>query len=396
MTRGSRGGSAISPIGGVKLTRCVNWNERGADSARLAILLNHSTVEIFCRPSYPPFALDVPAERTYQLVCCQSLWDMGMSTDQVPCRTQRTLHRRFHVTYEVTWKADSRTTSVTLHVRRPSHGRAKQADERRPAGRHPCAQPVVVRRTIGGPAGPWLRPLRKGPWRGWEIACDLDKVTLKDVHEALGNPRLIAIGINLENTLLVVEQAVNRLADLSVPRCRDIAGRPARRRNPRRTRCGLPPSCRDPSWRPSPEEDRHVRCHHCRRQLCRPVVAALQLARARRKILVIDEGERRNRFAAHCNMVSSARTGVDPADRRRQGARQLLAYPNVTWLADPCRKRRAAGRWLRGDRQGRCPASSPHHRARDRRKHGLPALPGLAERWGRAVFHCPYCHGDPA
>jgi thioredoxin reductase len=23
----------------------------------------------------------------------------------------------------------------------------------------------------------------------------------------------------------------------------------------------------------------------------------------------------------------------------------------------------------------------------------LPELPGLAERWGRAVFHCPFCHG---
>src|SRR5690606_24173805 len=23
----------------------------------------------------------------------------------------------------------------------------------------------------------------------------------------------------------------------------------------------------------------------------------------------------------------------------------------------------------------------------------LPAIPGLAERWGRDVVHCPYCHG---
>lgn len=23
----------------------------------------------------------------------------------------------------------------------------------------------------------------------------------------------------------------------------------------------------------------------------------------------------------------------------------------------------------------------------------LPEIPGLAERWGRHVFHCPYCHG---
>ncbi|MFD0996851.1 thioredoxin reductase [Pseudoclavibacter chungangensis] len=23
----------------------------------------------------------------------------------------------------------------------------------------------------------------------------------------------------------------------------------------------------------------------------------------------------------------------------------------------------------------------------------LPPVPGLAERWGRTVLHCPYCHG---
>ncbi|MRA88400.1 NAD(P)/FAD-dependent oxidoreductase, partial [Bacillus thuringiensis] len=23
----------------------------------------------------------------------------------------------------------------------------------------------------------------------------------------------------------------------------------------------------------------------------------------------------------------------------------------------------------------------------------LPALPGLRERWGQTVLHCPYCHG---
>ena len=28
-------------------------------------------------------------------------------------------------------------------------------------------------------------------------------------------------------------------------------------------------------------------------------------------------------------------------------------------------------------------------------RHGLPlpCLPGIEERWGRSVFHCPFCHG---
>jgi len=24
---------------------------------------------------------------------------------------------------------------------------------------------------------------------------------------------------------------------------------------------------------------------------------------------------------------------------------------------------------------------------------GLPGLPGVSERWGRDLLHCPYCHG---
>ena len=31
--------------------------------------------------------------------------------------------------------------------------------------------------------------------------------------------------------------------------------------------------------------------------------------------------------------------------------------------------------------------------ARDRRRRRMPATEGIAERRGRSVFHCPYCHG---
>ena len=26
-------------------------------------------------------------------------------------------------------------------------------------------------------------------------------------------------------------------------------------------------------------------------------------------------------------------------------------------------------------------------------EYRFPALPGIVERWGRSVFHCPFCHG---
>jgi DNA-binding IscR family transcriptional regulator len=70
--------------------------------------------------------------------------------------------------------------------------------------------PVVVRRTMAGLREAGFVSSEKGHGGGWQIACDLNKVTLKDVYDALGSPSLLAIGINLENSQCLVEQAVNR------------------------------------------------------------------------------------------------------------------------------------------------------------------------------------------
>ena len=70
--------------------------------------------------------------------------------------------------------------------------------------------PVVVRRTLAGLREAGFVRSGKGHGGGWEIARDLHELTLKDIHEALGSPRLLAIGIHLESPACVVEQAVNR------------------------------------------------------------------------------------------------------------------------------------------------------------------------------------------
>jgi DNA-binding IscR family transcriptional regulator len=70
--------------------------------------------------------------------------------------------------------------------------------------------PVVVRRTMAGLREAGFVRSEKGHGGGWEIACDLSTVTLKDVHEALGAPALMAVGLNLEHSGCLVEQAVNR------------------------------------------------------------------------------------------------------------------------------------------------------------------------------------------
>jgi len=121
--------------------------------------------------------------------------------------------------------------------------------------------------------------------------------------------------------------------------------------------------------------------------------AALQLARARRAIAVIDAGQRRNRFAATSHGFLG-HDGRSPEAIASDARAQLLAYPGVRWLQDSAT---AASRDADG---GGFSVTTPAATLHARRlvlatgvADELPTLPGLAERWGRSVFHCPYCHG---
>ena len=104
-------------------------------------------------------------------------------------------------------KADSRL-SVTLHVLLHMAERDTPMTSAELAA-HMGTNPVVVRRTMAGLRERGFVRSEKGHGGGWEIACDLDKVTLKDVYDALGAPQLLAIGLNLEHPECLVEQAVN-------------------------------------------------------------------------------------------------------------------------------------------------------------------------------------------
>lgn len=122
------------------------------------------------------------------------------------------------------------------------------------------------------------------------------------------------------------------------------------------------------------------------------LAAALQLARARRKVLVIDEGVRRNRFASHAHGFLG-QDGRDPAAIVADGKAEVLRYSTVDWFdgrADDIRRiddgftiATASGR----SREARYVVLATGV------NDILPDIPGLAERWGRHVFHCPYCHG---
>jgi len=105
-------------------------------------------------------------------------------------------------------KTDSRL-SVTLHVLLHMAERDKPMTSADLAA-HMGTNPVVVRRTMAGLRDRGFVRSEKGHGGGWEIACDLAQVSLKDVYDALGAPTLLAIGINLEHPACLVEQAVNR------------------------------------------------------------------------------------------------------------------------------------------------------------------------------------------
>lgn len=74
--------------------------------------------------------------------------------------------------------------------------------------------PVVVRRTMAGLRDAGYVRSEKGHRGGWVIAADLEKVSLLDVHRAVGGPRIFAIGNAHSHPDCAVEAAVNEaLAD---------------------------------------------------------------------------------------------------------------------------------------------------------------------------------------
>lgn len=124
--------------------------------------------------------------------------------------------------------------------------------------------------------------------------------------------------------------------------------------------------------------------------------AALQLARARRRILVVDAGQRRNRFAADSHGFLT-RDGQSAAGIAAEGRANVAAYPTVAWHDGTARAARRDGDGFVVELDGAGPGVGTARAARLILATGvrdeLPQVDGLAERWGKSVFHCPYCHG---
>lgn len=70
--------------------------------------------------------------------------------------------------------------------------------------------PVVLRRLMAGLRYAGFVASEKGHGGGWSLACNLADISLRDIHEALGSPTLLAVGHRSERPDCLVEQAVNQ------------------------------------------------------------------------------------------------------------------------------------------------------------------------------------------
>ena len=118
--------------------------------------------------------------------------------------------------------------------------------------------------------------------------------------------------------------------------------------------------------------------------------AALVLGRSRRRTLVVDAGEPRNTPAAHMQGYLT-RDGMSPAEFLALGREEIARY-GVDLVRD------RAVDVTKGDDFAVALADGKTVHARrivvaTGLKDELPNVPGVAERFGRDVIHCPYCHG---
>ncbi|WP_330352998.1 NAD(P)/FAD-dependent oxidoreductase [Streptomyces chartreusis] len=118
--------------------------------------------------------------------------------------------------------------------------------------------------------------------------------------------------------------------------------------------------------------------------------AALVLGRARRRTLVVDAGEPRNAPAAHMQGYLS-RDGMSPAEFLAVGREEIARY-GVELVRDRAVDVTRDGDFTVALASGRSVRARRLVVATGLRDE-LPDVPGVAERFGNDVLHCPYCHG---
>ncbi|MFE0094210.1 FAD-dependent oxidoreductase [Streptomyces sp. NPDC059015] len=122
------------------------------------------------------------------------------------------------------------------------------------------------------------------------------------------------------------------------------------------------------------------------------LAAALQIARQRRSVVVVDDGTPRNAPAAHMHGYLG-HEGVAPDELMEAGRAEVRTYGGEVLAG------RVVGVHRRDDGRFRLDLTGGHALVARRvlaatgLSDELPAIDGVAEGWGRSVIHCPFCHG---
>ncbi|NDL59302.1 FAD-dependent oxidoreductase [Phytoactinopolyspora mesophila] len=118
---------------------------------------------------------------------------------------------------------------------------------------------------------------------------------------------------------------------------------------------------------------------------------ALMLARSRRSVLVLDAGEPRN---APANAVHGllGHEGTPPAELLAKGRGEVRRYGGQVVDGEVVDAARDGDRFVITIAGGRS-VQARRLLVASGVVDVLPDVPGVRERWGRDVLHCPYCHG---
>lgn len=120
--------------------------------------------------------------------------------------------------------------------------------------------------------------------------------------------------------------------------------------------------------------------------------AAQVLAQAQRRVAVVDSGAPRNAPANHVHGFLS-RDGMPPKDLLALGRREVATYGGEIIDGSVAKIERGSGHWFRVWLADGSELTARRLAVTTGLRDQLPEIPGLEQRWGRDVLHCPYCHG---
>ena len=120
--------------------------------------------------------------------------------------------------------------------------------------------------------------------------------------------------------------------------------------------------------------------------------AALVLGRARQRTLVYDAGQQSN-LPAHGIGGLLGHDGRPPAELYTTGVAELAKYPSVEVRHGTVRSARRDAELLTLEVSDGGSVTARHVLLATGADYRYPDLPGIRERWGTSVFHCPFCHG---